>query len=223
MKMMIKTIFVIALFFASTFLIAKSTGMMSSGQIESWLKRMQELSPLYVGGLVAMLLFLDLFIAIPTLTVTILSGFFLGYGYGAFAAGSGLMLAGICGYGLSYALGERILRFLVRDPLKRKEIQTAFDDYGFSMILLSRALPILPEVTACMAGTTRMGFPKFILAWSISTVPYVMIAAYSGSVSTLSNPMPAIFTAIAISGSLWLGWYLFHRSRKKQRLNTDRK
>lgn len=211
MKSLIKVFLIIATFFAATFLIIKFTGVLTVEQIEGWLMQAKELSPIYVGTLVALLLFADLFIAIPTLTVTILSGYFLGHTYGALAALLGVLLAGICGYALSRYFGEAILGFLVKDEGKRNDAIFTFKKHGVMMILLSRAMPILPEITACLSGTTRMNFSKFLLAWLISSVPYVLIASYAGSISSIDNPKPAIFTAIGISTLLWISWFIYHR------------
>jgi len=215
MKHLIKVIAIIASLFALTFILVKTTGILTVEQIKMWLLQAKELSPFYMGGLVVLLLFADLFIAIPTLTVITLSGYFLGFQYGAIASLMGLMLAGISGYGLSHVLGEKILGFLLKKEEARQEMKSTFRQHGFIMILLSRATPILPEVTACLAGMTKMRFPKFILAWSISTIPYVLIISYAGSISSIENPKPAIYTAIGISVTLWTGWYLFNRKHKK--------
>jgi uncharacterized membrane protein YdjX (TVP38/TMEM64 family) len=83
------------------------------------------------------------------------------------------------------------------------------------MILMSRASPILPEVSACMAGITRMPFRKFLLAWTINTVPFALIASYSGSISSISNPRPAIYAAISIYAVLWIGWWILKKYKSK--------
>lgn len=215
MKHLIKVILIIALLFALTFILAKTTGILNVEQIKTWLLQAKELSPYYVGGIVILLLFADLFIAIPTLTVITLAGYFLGFQYGAIAALIGLFLAGVSGYGLSHIFGERILKLLLKKEKARQEMRSTFIQHSFIMILLSRALPILPEVTACLAGMTKMKFSKFILAWSASTIPYVLIITYAGSISSIENPKPAIFTAIGISAILWMGWYLFNKKYKK--------
>ncbi len=88
------------------------------------------------------------------------------------------------------------------------------------MILLARAVPMFPEVTSCMAGMLRMSLGKFLLALSLSSGPYVLIAAYAGSISSLQNPEPAIITAISISGFLWLSWFLHHRKQKRRADNS---
>ena len=212
MKPLIKIMLILMAIFATTFVIIKSTGVLTIEQIELWLEQAKELSPLYVGAIVAALLFVDLFIAVPTLTLIILSGYFLGHGYGFTASITGLMLAGITGYGLSHYFRDGILKFLVKDEEQQQEAQASFKKNGFLMILLSRGMPILPEVTACLSGMTRMPFAKFLFAWSCSAVPYAYLASYAGSISSLENPKPAIFTAIGISSFLWLVYYLLkHR------------
>ncbi|MCF6331121.1 MAG: VTT domain-containing protein [Sulfurimonas sp.] len=188
---------------------------MTVEQIESWLREAKALSPFYVSAIVTLLLFADLFIAIPTLTICILAGFFLGHLYGTLAALLGVLLAGICGYLLSYRYGDKILGFLIKDEKQRDEAIKAFNKHGFVMILLSRAIPVLPESTACLSGITKMPFNRFLLAWLLSSVPYILIATYAGSISSLDNPKPAIFAAIAITAFFWISWYIYHRLNKK--------
>lgn len=214
MQHLLKVIIIIAAVFATTFLVLKITGVLSVEQIKLWLLKAKELSPLYVGGIVALLLFTDLFVAVPTMTVITLSGYFLGFRYGAVASLTGLALAGVSGYGLSTVLGERILGFILKKEKARQEAKATFRKHGVVMILLARAIPILPEVTACLAGMTNMKFWKFLLAWSFSTIPYVLILTYAGSVSSIENPKPALYTALVVSAALWAGWYLFNKKRK---------
>jgi len=216
MKSLFKLFLIIAAIFGSTFVIIKSMGLLSIEQIEGWLSDAKLLSPFYVGGLVALLLFADLFIAIPTLTVSIFSGFLLGHIYGAIAALIGVVLAGICGYLLSYYYGDKILGVLIKDEKDRKDAIKSFNTHGFVMILLSRAMPILPESSACLSGMTKMPFSKFLLAWLLSSVPYILIATYVGSISTLDNPKPAIFGAIGITTFFWVSWYVYHRLNKNK-------
>ncbi|MCK5809803.1 MAG: VTT domain-containing protein [Cocleimonas sp.] len=214
MKSLLKLFLIIAAIFASTFILVKFTGLLSIEQIESWLIYAKQLSPIYVGSLIALLLFADLFIAVPTLTIAILSGFFLGHTYGAIAALIGVLLAGTCGYGISRYYGNSILNFLIKDKKERDEAVDTFNQHGFVMILLSRAMPILPEATACLAGMTKMRFNHFLTAWLLSSVPYILIATFAGSISSIDNPKPAIFAAIGLSGFLWLAWFIYHRVKK---------
>lgn len=217
MKALIKIMLMVATVFASTFIIMKFTGVLSIEKIEMWLQWAQSLSLVYVGSLIVLLLFLDLFIAMPTMTLSMLAGFFLGPIWGSFAAISGMMLAGIVGYWLCAHFGDGVFIRIVKDSNEREQAKESFIEHGVIMILLSRAVPILPEVTACLAGLTGMRFRKFLLFWSISTVPYCLIAVYAGSISTLDNPKPAIITAALLTGTLWLGWFLFNRITKRKK------
>ncbi len=216
MKEMLKIMMMLLLVFATTFIIVKMTGILSLEQIEGWLMAVRDAPAIYIMAIVIALLFLDLFITVPTLGLIMLSGYFLGYPLAVLASITGLTIAGCSGYLLSYIFGNRILRFLIKDTEKREDMKATFHKHGFAMIMLSRALPMLPEVTSCLSGSTRIPFLKFISAWLIGIIPYVLIAAYSGSISTLNNPMPAIFTAIGITIFLWLGWFIFHRTQKKR-------
>ena len=216
MHPLIKLFLIIASGFASTFIIIKFTGLLTIEMIEQWLVTAQESSAFTVSLIIFTLLFADLFIAMPTLTIIILSGFFLGFSGGFWAAFSGVLMAGITGYLLSRVLGERFLTLLIKDKDKQRQVKTSFQQHGAVMILLSRALPILPETSACLAGITKMPFLRFISCWLLSCVPYLLIATYAGSISSLQNPKPAIYAAIALSASLWLIWWFYNRRVKRK-------
>jgi uncharacterized membrane protein YdjX (TVP38/TMEM64 family) len=211
MKSLLKIIFSIVIIFITIFLITKSLNILTVEQLEYWIEQVSELSIFYAASIVVFILFMDLFIAIPTLTVIILSGYLFGSVYGALVSLVGVSLAGTCGYALTRYYRNSILSFLVKDKNKRDEAINIFQKHGFTMILLSRAMPILPETSACLAGMTRMSFLKFITAWLISSVPYILIATYAGSISSFNNPKPAIFTAIGLTAFFWIAWYIYHR------------
>ena len=215
MKTLVKLFLILVAVFASTFVIIKAAGVLTLDDIRAWLEAAKLVAPWIVGLVVAGLLFADLFIAIPNLTVCILSGYFLGFELGAFFNILGVSAAGITGHLLSRLVGRRFLEKIVRDPVKIKEMENVFHRHGFVMLLISWALPILPEATACLSGFTRMPFWKFLSAWALGAYPYVTIAAYAGSVSTLSDPKPAIYTAIGLSAFFWLSWVIFLRFRRR--------
>jgi uncharacterized membrane protein YdjX (TVP38/TMEM64 family) len=214
MKSLIKVILILACVFASTFLIAKLSGFLSLESIQSFFDSIKSSSPLFIGSLIAALLFADLFIAVPTLSICILAGFFLGIYNGFIFSLLGVYLAGLGGYFISSIYGTRVLYLILKSDAQRDELTQSFKKYGFVMILLSRAMPILPEVVACLSGVTRMSFLKFFMAWSISSIPYVAIAVYAGSISSLDNPKPAIFTMIGLTSFFSICWFLFRLKLK---------
>jgi len=219
-RALIKLILVLAAIFASTFILAKLTGIISVEKIELWLTAAKNIDTFMLSALIVMLLFSDLFIAVPTLTVMILSGYFLGHMNGAITSIIGVMLAGITGYILSSIFGHKLEKLIVKDSQQRLELREQFTRYGLLMIIFSRAIPILPEITACLSGLTKMPFTKFLFAWTVSSVPYAVIATYSGSISSVENPKPAIITAVALTVIMWFAWFVIKRITKKDSYNN---
>ena len=211
MKDLLKVMLVLALVFASTFIIINATGLITLDGIKDTLAQAQQIHSAYLAMLVIGLLFADLFIAVPTMTVAIKAGYFLGWPMGAAAAISGFFLAGVTGYGLSRRYGWRLLKSIYKDREKLTEMQHVFSAYGPIMLIICRAMPILPEVSCCMAGATRMSFYKFLAMYTLGTVPYALIITYAGSISTLEKPTPVIMVAIGVSLSLWLAWFALGR------------
>ena len=215
MKPLIKLVLMMLVFFSLMFVVFHSFGVLQFEQIKATLIKLQTISPWWVFSAVVFLLWVDLFIAVPTLSITILAGFFLGNMYGFLTASIGLMSAGTTGYFLSKRYGHKILHKIISKESERKEIESTFSSHGIAMIVLSRAMPILPEVTSCLAGLTKLPFLKFILAWAAGSLPYAFIASYAGSIITLSDPKPAILIGISIPLTLWLGWFIFSKKLKK--------
>lgn len=209
MKALIKFVLLLGAFFTFTLVVFKLLGVLSADDIRFWLESAMELSPWIVGSIIVLLMMVDLFIAIPTLSLTILSGFFLGVELGVFYSSLGMLSAGTMGYVISRFHGDKLLRFVSKDEQQIEEMTRLFTTFGPFSLMLCRAAPMLPEVTSCLAGVTRMPYWKYLLFYSIGTLPYAVIAAYSGSISTVSDPGPAIFTFIAIFAGLSLVWVAF--------------
>lgn len=218
MTSLLKLGFGLALLFASTFIVIKTMGWITVDDVRGWLEAGQTASPHNVGMIVAGLLFADLFIAVPTLTITLLSGHFLGFELGFAYALAGYWLAGGTGYVLSRIYGRRVLTLITKDAKKIAEMEDIFNRHGLMVLSMARAAPILAEVSACLAGATRLPVRRFILGWSINSIPYAAIATYGGSVSSLNDPKPAIFAAIGLTGVLWIGWYIFRKRAKRNAL-----
>ncbi|NEQ65483.1 MAG: VTT domain-containing protein [Symploca sp. SIO2D2] len=217
MKSLLKIGIILALIFASTFVVARLAGWLTVDQVKAWFDAASQWSPMAIALLVVLLLFADLFIAVPTLTITLLAGYFLGFPNGLLASFAGMMAAGISGYALSRHYGQAFARKIVKKPEDFESMKGLFSSNGFAFILLSRAAPILPEVSACMAGMNQMKFSRFLAAWILCSLPYALIASYAGSISDLENPKPAIFTAIGLSGTLWLGWFWYRKKLSAKR------
>ena len=216
MRPLLFVMFCLACLFGSTFLIGRATGVLTVENVRWLLQLVYEIEAGYVVAAVILLLFADIFIAVPTLTITLLSGYFLGFGLGSLAAFIGVSAAAFTGYGLCRKWGERGIALIVRDEDQRRDLANTFHQSGPVMIVLSRAAPMLPEITACMAGFTKMAPHRYSLFFALSSLPYVLIAAYAGSISSIEDPKPAIYAALGLYAVLWTGWFLFRRRRKAQ-------
>jgi uncharacterized membrane protein YdjX (TVP38/TMEM64 family) len=211
MKDLIKIAVILALAFASTFLIVKSTGLITEESVSGFLQQAKSINPWRLAALVIGLLLVDLLIAVPTMTTILFAGFLMGPIYGGLASAAGLMLLGVTGYGMGYRIGRPVLLRLFKDEKRLPEIETAFARNDLLLLFVCQAMPILPELSCTLAGIARTRLPRFLFGYAVGVVPFAFIVAYAGSISTLSNSSPAIYTAIGVSVILLLFWTLLKR------------
>ncbi|QTD56758.1 TVP38/TMEM64 family protein [Parasphingorhabdus cellanae] len=217
MRPLLKIMAALTFVFLTIFLIGQLFGILTVDRVRGVLEAAQQVDPVYIFGAIVILLLLDILLSVPTLATTLLAGFFLGFPIGAAAVFTGLTFAMLTGYTLSRKYGHRAISILIKDETERALMAEAFARSGPAMIMLARAAPMVPEVTACMAGVTRMPLPRYLIFYALGTIPYVGIAAYAGSVSSLDNPQPAIFTALGLYALLWTGWFIYQRVEKRKK------
>ena len=78
MKDLIKIAVILALAFASTFIIIKSTGLITEEGVSAFLQQAKSINPWWLAALVVGLLLIDLLIAVPTMTTILFAGFLMG-------------------------------------------------------------------------------------------------------------------------------------------------
>lgn len=214
MKLLIKSILILVGIFTTTLLIIKFSGVLTVADIKEMFQALQSQPSYVLGALIVLFLFIDLFIAVPTMTIIILAGYFIGFELAVFYTFIGLLSASLMGYFLSRKYGMKILDKLTSNEQQKLEMTELFTKHGVLVLVLSRAVPMLPEISSCLAGTCKMSFKRFILAWSLGTIPYLSVIAYAGSISNLDNPMPAIYAAIGITVLFWFLWLIFMKRNK---------
>lgn len=148
------------------------------------------------------LLILDLFLPVPATAV--MAG--LGYVYGPFLGG----LIGALGSWLSGAIAYLLCRIFGRPVARRLlgadglvEAEWLFARVGGWLVVLSRWLPVFPEVIACMAGLGRMRILAFAFALACGSVPLAFTFAAIGHAGT-EHPLLAIGLAALLPPLLWL-------------------
>lgn len=212
MKDLFRTAVVLAIAFASTFLMMRATGFLTEESVRAFLAEAHTIHPGWFVALVIGLLWIDLLIAIPTMTTILLAGYFLGPTLGAAAAIAGLFAMGLTGHVLGRVVGRPVLTRLFKDETRLAGIEASFARNDMLALFVCQALPILPELCCCLSGIARMNPARFLFGYAVGVVPFACIVAYAGSISTIDQPGPAIYTAIGVSAALLLAWRLLQRS-----------
>lgn len=148
------------------------------------------------------LLVADLVLPVPSTGVMSAAGFLYGTAVGGAISATGSYLAGMLAYGVSRLFGEKAAaRFASAGDLAGNE--SRFQRHGPWLIAVSRALPLLPEVSCCLAGLARMPFRTFAIALACGSVPVGFAYAAIGDAGKAS-PALAIGLSIAVPALLWL-------------------
>ncbi len=147
------------------------------------------------------LLLADLILPIPATGVMAALGAIYGIWLGAALGVVGSASAGLIGHGLARLAGRKGMR-LIADDEEVDRFRAFFDRWGGVGVIVSRALPILPEVVAVLAGLARMSFARFAAALLLGTVPVCVLFAWVGSASA-EEPSYGIGIAVAVPLLLW--------------------
>jgi uncharacterized membrane protein YdjX (TVP38/TMEM64 family) len=157
------------------------------------------------------LLVADLLLPIPGTVVMSALGVVYGFWLGGVLAAVGSMLAGILGYGVGRFFNEDFAKRWLGEKDFEKG-RSLFRGGGAWVVAMSRALPILPEVLACMAGLLRMPFGKFCLALACGSVPMGFLFAWIGTVGR-TNPEWGLAYSLGIPALLWATAVFIRKSR----------
>ena len=149
-----------------------------------------------------LLLIGDLFLPLPATLIMSALGYIYGPLAGGIIATIGSFLSGILAFGLCRALGRKgALMILGEKDLKRGE--QAFSKNGGWIVAISRWLPVLPEIVACMAGLNQMKWRQFSIALACGSIPLGFIFAYIGFTGQ-AQPYLALIISAGLPPLLWL-------------------
>lgn len=154
----------------------------------------------WAAGLV--LLTSDLLLPVPGTVVMSALGYLYGTVAGGLLSAAGSFLSGALAYVLCRRFGTGAARRILGDTdFERGE--RLFARVGGWLVVLSRWLPILPEVVACMAGLTRMPARTFFLALACGSLPPAFTFAAVGQAGT-HHPLLAVLASAVIPVVFWL-------------------
>lgn len=173
-------------------------GALDPRRLASWLETRGPLATLVAVAL----LWSDLVLPIPATAVMSALGFVHGALLGGLLGAAGSMLAGLTGYAICRAIGRRgALAILGAEGLAEGE--RLFARVGAWLVLLSRWLPVFPEVVACLAGLARMHLATFLLALAAGSLPMAIAFAALGAFG-LERPGLALALSALAPPLIWL-------------------
>ena len=154
----------------------------------------------WLGGIA--LLVSDLFLPIPGTVVMSALGYIYGPVMGGIFAVLGSMLSGMVAYGLCRKMGRRAAEWIAgKEDLAKGEALFGGVAGGW-MVALSRWLPIMPEVIACLAGLVRMPWRRFVFALACGSVPLGFTFAMIGRWAH-EQPALALLLSAGLPPVLW--------------------
>lgn len=191
-------LFLAALFMAGFHLWGESLGnLFNQGTCIRWFAQSRS----YAWALGIGLLLVDLLLPIPATGVMAALGNVYGVFLGTLVGTIGSTGAGLTGYLLARCLGRKVVGFLAsREELER--FRGVFDRWGGPAVILSRILPILPEVVSILAGLARMSLARFMTALLLGTVPTCLLFSYLGYASR-SEPWFGMIAAVLLPLMIW--------------------
>jgi uncharacterized membrane protein YdjX (TVP38/TMEM64 family) len=200
--------------FSLLFLFGESIGILKEQFIEQSIASLggDIQGKLLIGVTVAVLLISDIVLPIPSSIVMTLSGKFLGFIPGSIVAAIGAMGAAWIGFYACRWGGKKIFTKLIGDK-DTTRIREWFDKYGVVAVILSRPVPMLTEILSCIAGVTQFSPKLFSIASLCGTIPICFVYGYFGSISSGSNPWPAVWISLVIPAIGWLCVRLIERKR----------
>ncbi|NNC89396.1 MAG: VTT domain-containing protein [Akkermansiaceae bacterium] len=148
------------------------------------------------------LILADLLLPIPGSAVMAALGYVYGFWLGGAIGAGASILSGLVAYGLCRRLGRGAAEWIAgRRDLEKGE-RLFRGAAGGWIVALSRWLPVMPEVIACLAGLARMPVRRFTFAVACGSIPLGFAFAAIGTTGH-ANPKLALLLSAIIPPLLW--------------------
>ena len=163
------------------------------------------------------LLVIDLFL--PILGTVVMSALGLVYGWvlGGLISAIGSIVSGLLAYGLSVKMGRRAARWLAGEKGLLEGERIFHGELGGWLVALSRWMPVLPEVVACLAGISRMPLRRFFPALCAGSVPMGFVFAWIGHTGE-QRPVLALVFSAGLPPLIWAvfrAYYLWRTGKSR--------
>lgn len=153
------------------------------------------------------LLVSDILLPIPASGVIAALGSVYGIWWGALIGSVGVIGGAYAGYFVARYAGQRWIHYLASEQ-EIAQFQVFFDQWGGWAIIVSRIMPVLPEVVAILAGTAGMSHSRFAGAVTLGAFPVCILFSYIGF-SHQETPLTGVVLATLLPLVLWPGVIIF--------------
>nr|WP_321402702.1 VTT domain-containing protein [uncultured Desulfobacter sp.] len=171
--------------------------LLSQEKCIAWFSRTKSFA--WIMGIV--LLVSDILLPVPATGIMAALGAVYGPWVGGVASVTGSVCAGLVGYGIAKFLGQKAsAKIASQEEIER--FKFVFDRWGSYAIILSRIMPVIPEVITILAGLSGMNFRRFLLALIGGSLPVSFLFSWMGSYSGFTPGIGIIF-AVLIPAVLW--------------------
>lgn len=153
----------------------------------------------WMGGMA--LLVADVALPVPGTVVMTALGLVYGWFWGGVISAAGSALGGILAYGLCRWLGRRAALWLAGEEGLRKGERWFVDGRAGWLVALSRWMPLMAEVVACLAGLVRVPWRTFLTALLAGSVPLGFVFAGIGALG-VERPALAMGLGAAVAAAL---------------------
>lgn len=148
-----------------------------------------------------LLLLADLVAPVPATAVMAGLGVLYGPWMGGLIGAVGSILSGLTAYTLCRYGGRRFAVYLAGEESLNKS-EAFFKRRGGWMVILSRWMPLMPEVVSCLAGIVRMPAALFTAALTCGSVPMAVAFAWLGHAGA-DRPLLAMAAGAIIPLLIW--------------------
>ncbi len=161
------------------------------------------------------LLVSDLFLPILGTAVMSALGLIYGWWIGGIISSVGAIAAGVFAYWLCRKLGRSVAVRIAGEKGLAQGEQIFHSKGGGFLVAISRWMPVMPEVIACLAGLSRMPFGRFLAALSAGSIPMGFIFAWIGETGQ-GNPLAAILISAVFPPIIWAFFHFFYFAKQEK-------
>lgn len=137
----------------------------------------------------------DLFLPIPAPGIMAALGDVYGLWVGVLISIAGSVIAGVIGYSFAWLFGQKGMRLLASEKEITK-FRNIFEIWGGPALIITRIIPIMPEVITILSGFTRMRLSLFLAALLLGTIPTCFLFVWLGSISAPNHGYIIILTVM---------------------------